>query len=529
MSGCAEPKVTPPSEPPVVPERGPPVLTDVRLPPLRVVDPFRWDQEFRGLATATLELGLADLPGVVPLVVGDGAPPSLLGERARGQRQVDATFTCSGPPERLALALELCVAGGSCQVVEAEASRGAPHPAFAALLDGAATLLDAPVSEGTRARWATPGSKDPYAELMTGRSAAMYYGFLAVSPTPGDRRRDPVARAPFLDPAQPVAWWIAARWSLGTSTDTAEAVDALRRARAARPDSALLAADLAAVHTLAGRPDQAVLVWDELAAATPDDPRWFDREVAALLAVGRAEDADRRLGQVSATFTWDPLHARARVRVAEALRVEDLDPLLEHWQQADSRAVEPVRRRLGLRVARGDYADALPLVAALRTRAPGPPTDALEAALLTAVGRYEEAAGLVAPEVAARLRARAARTADGLARVGPLLPPGDPDGRLADAEAALLGREPARALDLVDGVLATAPGRADGWHLRARALEALGRGEEAVRAWQRAWDLDPALPGGPIEQARVVSTFRIAEPVVVEAVEATAGPRTVQP
>lgn len=529
MSGCAEPKVTPPSEPEAPPAEAPPVLTEVRLPPLRVVDPFRWDQEFRGLATATLELGLADLPGVVPVVPGDGAPPSLLGERPRGQRQVDATFTCAGSPEALTLTLGLCVAGGGCDEVRATAPREAPYPAFAALLAGAAEVLEVAVDEPTRAAWAAPGAKDPYAELIAGRAAAAYYGFLPPSEAPGDRRKDPVARAPFLAPTQPVSQWIAARWALGTSTDATDAVGPLGQARAARPGSPLLAADLAAVYTLAGRPDQAALVWDELALRLGDDPRWFDREVATWLAVGRAPDARRRLDRLSTAFTWEPTFARARVRVAEALGETDLDPLLEHWQAADSRAVEPVRRRLDLRVARGDYADALPLVAALRSRAPGPPTDALEAALLTAVGRYEEAAQLVSPEVAARLRARAARAADAEARIGALLPPGDAAGRLADAEAALLAREAPRALELADAVLAEDERVAEAWQLRARALEALGRGDAATVAWRRAWALDPALPGGPVEDGRVLSTFQVAVVSRSETVEPTAGPRTVLP
>ena len=46
----------------------PPPLTLVRLPVLTLEKPFRWDTELRGLATTELELGLADLPGVVALV-----------------------------------------------------------------------------------------------------------------------------------------------------------------------------------------------------------------------------------------------------------------------------------------------------------------------------------------------------------------------------------------------------------------------------------------------------------------------------
>lgn len=528
--GCSGAKVTPAPDDAGIPGAPPPPLTEVRLGYLQVAEPFRWDQELRGLATATLELGLSDLPGVVALTPSDGPSPSLLVGRVPPQRVVDAALRCRGPAEALVFSLELCVAGSGCETHEATAPREAPYPAFAALLDGAAATLELPVTDAVRAAWATPGSPDPYAELVAGRAAAVYYGFLPVSASPGDRRRDPVARAPFLSPSQPVAQWIAGRWAVGADAEPGGAVSPLKQALLARPSSPVLAADLATVFEWSGRPDQAALLWDDLAQRLPDDPRWYEAHARVLIATGRAEDARRRLERLPPTFAWDPALARMRVKVAEALAEPDLDPLLEHWQRADARTAEPVLRRIELRVAAERYADALPLVSALRARAPGPTTDALEVALLAAVGNPVEAAERAPAEVARRLRARAVREGDPGALVGPLLPEGDVDALLLDAEVALARGDAAGALGLVGQALGRAPGRPEAVVLRARALDALGQPSLAAEAWAEAWAIDPALPGGPLRAGRIASALPVYEaPKPAPRPRRRTGPATVAP
>jgi len=522
LAGCS-PDVPAELGPEAPPERPPPELTEVNLNVLDVEAPFRFHQEFRGLATAALELGLSDLPGVVVVIPGDGAPPSLFGPRPRALRLVDARFSARGTEAALSLELEICVAGEGCDAVSAPASREKPWEAFATLLEGAAGVLGAEVDDTTRARWRQPGSKDPYAELLTGRACATFYGLLPATGTPGDRRSDPVARAVFLDPGQPLAQWIRARWDLLATTDGGKAVDALNRAILDRPGSPLLAADLAATHTWLGRPDLAILAWDELGAAAPDDPRWFEPRTRALLAVGRVEDAQRILDRLPTTFAWDPTWAQVRLRTAEAAGSADLDPLLAHWQEADSRAVEPVRRRIDLRVAQGRYADALTFVAPLRTRAPGPGTEALAAALAVAVGDLEGAAEGAPPEVAARLRARAERSADpGATVVG--LRADDPGVLVADGAAALWRSEPEEALRIADRALALAPFHPEARALRARALEAQGRAGATALAWASVWEVDPALDGGPVDGRRVASTFRIVTPPPPETLDPAAIP-----
>ncbi len=507
MGGCADPDVT------VAPEVAsdatpPPVLTEVRLPVLRIDAPFRWSGELQGLVTMAVELGLADLPGVVPRVVGDAEAPSLLLQPDAARRSAEARLSVSGAPEDLRFELELCLPTAGCDTWSANASRERPWPAVAALLEGAASTLGVPVSEATRAAWARPGSKDPYAELLTGRSAATLYGVLPWSP-PEEGARDVVTRAVLVDPDQALAQWALARWEMASTADGGRAEAALQRAILARPTSPVLAADLATLYALTNRAEAAVLAWEELRARAEDDPRWITPHAAALAAAARPADAAAALARLPAEFAWTPTVAALRVSVAEARGGEGLDPLLERWQNTDARAPEPVRRRVDLRVRAGRYAEAIDLVPALRQRQPGVAVDSLETALLVALDRPLEAAERAPGEVAARLRARALRAADPGAPLTELPP--DLAVLLAEGDAFLWRGDPAVSLDLASRAITAGPSRAEGWALRARALEALGRAYEASDAWGAAWDRDPALEGGPVAPGRVASTFRYVE------------------
>jgi hypothetical protein len=105
------------------------------------------------------------------------------------------------------------------------------------------------------------------------------------------------------------------------------------------------------------------------------------------------------------------------------------------------------------------------------------------------------------------------------------LPEDDVDVLLARAESALWRGDPATGLVAAEIAVEEAPWRSDGQIARARALEALGRGEEAADAWARAWELDPGGDGGPVRAGRVASTFRY---VVVAPGTATEAPSTVK-
>ncbi|MES2639807.1 MAG: hypothetical protein V4850_10000 [Myxococcota bacterium] len=480
----------------------------MRLPLLVVEDAFRWDDEFRGLATMAIELGLSDIPGTVVRVPGDGAPPSVLMALPGSRRQVDARFLARGTDKALELELELCVAGEGCESTIATGTREAPWEAFGALLEGASSALGQPVPDEVAAAWRKPGSKDPYAELITGRGAAIYYGILPPPQDPTDTRQNSVRRAVLIDPEQPIALWASARWEVGATSDGGKAADLLARAALVRPHSRILDADRATVLSATGKADQAVLAWEQLRGGAMNDPRFLEPTARALLAARRPADARVVLDALPTEFRWIPRVAELRVAITEAVDgTAGLDPLLAHWQETDPRAVAPVRRRLDLRVQGQRFEEALGLLPALRSRAPGPLTDALEVALLVAVGRVRDAADRAPAEVAARLQARAERTLDPGSPVAGL-PREDVEARLARADGLVYRGEAAQALLEVDEALAERPWRAEAHVVKARALERLGRTEASSEEWQLAWEIDPALEGGPVAVTRIASTFR---------------------
>lgn len=498
------PEPAPPSDA-APPAEAAPTLVEVHLPVLRVEDAFRWDTEFRGLATLAIEAGLADLPGVVPAVMSQGQPLSVAVRRPVARRVADARFIARGTAEALELELELCVAGEGCTATLATTRREAPWDAFATLLAGAAETLGVPVSDELQAHWRQPGSTDTYAELITGRAAAMYYGIAPV-PEVGQDGWSVAVRAVNIDPRQPLALWTLARWEMGMSSDGGKVAENLARAAIQRPWSPMLLSDRAIYLGLLGKHEQAVLAWEELRGRWPTDPRFFEPQARALHAAGHDAEAHAVLALLPEEYAWDPAVAALQVDVTAAVEgTEGLDPLLIHWQRTDSRDPEPLRRRIELRVQQHQHADALLLIEALRTRAPGPMTDALEVALLVAVDRLADAAAKAPEDVAARLQARQAWEAD----PGVELDAGaDPIMLGARLEAALWRGEAPEALALADQLIRAAPHRAEGYSGRARALELAGRPAEATAAWQQAWQRDPAEAGGPVSTTRIQSTFR---------------------
>lgn len=512
-----------PEEPVAEAAPPPPVLTEVHLPILEIERPFRFSDELRGLSTMAMELGLSDLPGVVARVPGDAAPPAVLLSLPAARRQVDARFTASGTEAAVEFELELCVAGGACTTTTATAPRDAPWEAYGTLLEGAAEGLGLPVSPELAANWRIPGSKDPYAELITGRGAATLYGILPPPATPDDKRSNPVLRAVFIDPRQPIALWCLARWQVGTTADGGDAADTLARASLVRPWSAMLDADRATVLAAQGKTDQAVMVWEHLLEGQPRDPRFLEPTARALLAAKRPEEAGRVLEGVPPEFEWEPRVASLRVAIYESVQgTVGIDPLLAHWQETDPDALEPVQRRLELRVREARFAEALELVPALRSRAPGPQSDALEVALLVALGRLREAAERAPADVAARLIARADREQDPAATlVG--LDAENPETRLAVADGRLWQGKASEALPDLERMARELPWRAEVQAARARALEGLGRATEAAEAWKLAWELDPGAEGGPVTPTRVASTFQYVTNAPPEAEEAPVG------
>lgn len=81
----------------------------------------------------------------------------------------------------------------------------------------------------------------------------------------------------------------------------------------------------------------------------------------------------------------------------------------------------------------------------------------------------------------------------------------DPRHKMAltkQAELALRGKDPERALALIDTVLAIEPNFAPAWHQRAAAFWSAGRQSEALQAAQKAVDIQPPNPEFRLRLAR---------------------------
>ena len=471
---------------------------EVRLRPRVAPGAPRRQIELTALAAVLLEGALSDLYGVVPVV--EGAPPSpgvsehleTAVERWTIELQVELSSR-----DRLAVLLSICSPRAECSEVRADAV-GDISPAIAEGMVRLIALLGRSPAAGTVASWSIPQSKDPYAVLLAGRSAASWYGLIP-PPKPeqlGDRRLDPVERAIFVDPSMPLAQWIAAR-SRFAARRFASARISLARASLALPQRLVFLADEAASLTAASQRESAESTWAEILERSPNDPRFVLPYARALLAGGNPDDATRLLDQLPAMFLREAKVLRLRVDIADARGSVRDDALLAQWQEAAPDDPEPVRRRIAAKVRSGKLSEALELVPALSQR--GAAEEALELALALEVslGQLAEAReaaralGLKAVEHALALRiALEQRSAAALSALED-----DSDGleTTAAGEALLTAGDGARALQLADRVLQADPWLPEALLLRARALRSLGRGDEASRAAVRVAHADPLL------------------------------------
>lgn len=466
--------------------------------------------ELRGLVAAQLEVGLADLPGVVPMVGNVPISPGLSGrleseaERWRLNVRVDQPDR-----ETSVIAVELCRTSTPCAAL-AETVGDDPTPGTAALLVKLAQALgrEAP----REPLWARSPSADRYARLLVGRSAAVWYRLLPPVPAEHlhDRRFDPVERAIFIDPRMSLAHWIAGRRRF-EARDFAGARSAFSRAGLAAPERILHMAEEAAALEALGQDEAAGAAWSALAARAPGDARFVLPRVRVLLAMDKPREASATLDALGPRFQGDPRVLALRVAIAERAggRPEDV-ALLERWQAADPTSPEPVRRRIALLVARPALDEAYALLPELERRGAGAEVAQLRLALATSLGRLDEAiAAAQVLELEAVVTALSLRR--GLERGDPLSElerwATEPLGRVALGERALGAGDAARALRYADGVLVTEAWMPEALALRARALDALGRGPDAAETWARARAADPALEGLP---ARVSTTTRAA-------------------
>lgn len=407
ICSCAAPR---PPPPPPLPIEDAVVdgLVQVHVSPASVDPPRRYDEELSGLITALTELHLAGHPSVLPQVEGAPVSPGLAETDLADARQVRLTLRVTGGEDELQLDGECCPEGGDCLSIRAtRGTREHPDPMVVEFVEQVAhclhvePALEAPVAAQ---------SKDAYAVLIAGRAAATFYGLLEAPPVEkhGDKRADPFRRAVYLDPSMPLAAWMEMREALRRDQASANQID-LRVAVQKYPQPSLLADELALMLHLGETVGASSLI-DRLDAAGPSDPRFALLIVRALVATGRAAEAEEHLEALPESWADHPPVAELSVASADALHLsaDIVDERLQRWAKLDPDHAEPVRRRARLAIADGRFDDALLRVDELAQRGEVAEADALAVSLLAELGRWEEAAERVSsPEVRSRLLARA--------------------------------------------------------------------------------------------------------------------------
>lgn len=382
----------------------------------------------------------------------------------------------------------LCTADGRCRShTSQQGTPDAPTPAVAEVLRLVAETLDRSPSEAALAAWSDPLPGDDYARLVAGRAAAAYYGLSEPIPEEhlGDARRDPVLRAIRLNPSIVVTAWIGARRETERGHELL-ARQLMVRAREARPSSQLLRADTAALLDRWGSPVDALLLWDDVNRESPRDERFAVGRARTAMHAGRAEDAWESLHSLPESVQRGPVVVELMVDAARAThRDGPYALLLEVWQEVAPEDPEPVRLRVQERVRSERYADALGLTPELRARGAVHEADETELALLAALGRFSEAAtranDLGDRETSRRLMARAEDSA-----LPWLASDRSRAARRWVAEDYLRRDQPTDALVYTEGLLREQNYDPLAHQLRATALDALGRPDDAVKSREMA-------------------------------------------
>lgn len=365
-----------------------------------------------GLVTVAIELGLGDLPGVVPTVEGAPAWP-VLDDMARvAEARWELDLTVATDKELLTYEGSLCGPDAPCILLTGRVDPSDPGPGVVRILERIeAELGVSPDAEAADAR-IRKASKDPYAYRLAGRAAAILYGLRPPADKPWDKRADPVRRAVLVDPSLPEAGYVAGRVLLdrGRTMDPlpgGKPVEDLiaglvQRPLVARPSSVLLRAVEASALTELDRDEAADLLWFDLVEATADDPRFLVAGARSALRLDRPRKVESLMVRVPAVAVDDPVVTELRARAAAGGDPGFLDERLAEWALAEPELAEPIHARIGLRVRQDRFEEALALVPELSTRGVAEEESArLERALVAAIDRSRlpgEAPGRTFPE-----------------------------------------------------------------------------------------------------------------------------------
>jgi tetratricopeptide (TPR) repeat protein len=474
-------------------------VVEIELAAPKVRSDYRWPREIASLTLALVELGLAELPGVVPRVSELPVAPGLEHSLHSGARKWRASIELSEEIDgSVRFSLRMCPEPGLCKGEQAFASYDRPSLAIAELIEWAGELVGRPAPAGAFERWRRPQTEDSYAALIAGRAAGVFYGIYPdVAPQfRGHRDRDPLTRATYIDPKMSIAQWMRGRMALREG-DLRTALSAFDRGLDEHPESLALELALAATFAAGSEWAEARNVWDRIEDIVPDDVRFVAARIRAELGSDAAEPAARTLAELPAIYDHEIEVTELRVVAADRLGPgPDYEQLLADWQQAATLNPEPVRRRIGIRLKAGDLEGAFALLEDLERRGAAGEAGKLSVALGNELGNYAKAAraaeSIGLGDLARRLRARRALEKDPAAVPSGLEDPRTVEEKLVVA-SIVLEEDPRRALQLGDSVL-----RRERYHPEALAVAmtanaALGRDREAERLRKRLYSADPSL------------------------------------
>lgn len=457
---------------------------------------FTWEPETLGLLAAFLEGGVSSMHAVTAQI--DDTPIAEGLEVATTPEVWTATFRLDGAQEALEAEMLLCSPKRKCTPLVVTGRYQEPEAIARQLVLEIGRRIDRDPQLATA--WTRRQSKDLYAQLIAGRSAATWYGW--VEPVgerqKGDVIRDPIARAPWLDPHGPIAQWMAARRYLAEQNDLSAEL-ALRRAADKSPGS-LLDVLHATVLMRSGAPDEAAVKLAALPGSFADDPRMTFNEIEALLVSGNPGEATRRLDALAEGFQDAPRALQLRVAIERSEgKVPSPDGLLQRWQDVAPYDPEPVRLRIDALVQAGRFEEALELAPELDRRGRGQEARTLELALAAQLEDWSRAA-----KAAARIDAG---LADAIRRLGEDGSAGRGAGeddalfgalvKLDRADAELAQGRHTAALDIVREVLEDDPDNVDALLLQVEAWSQAGDADAVQRARCALHRVHPGALGAP--------------------------------
>ncbi len=459
----------------------------VTLQPPELTEAFRWETETVARVVRTMEAFFHAAQGIVVRVDSAPPPPSVRDAPTSGAGGWGISLALVGSSaDALELRALTCAPGGGCEEEVIYTNADTPEVSATELAVKILDRIGGEVPPTVIACVGQPPSADRYASLIAGRGAGVLYK-MVVPKVPGDRSDDPLERAVYLDPKSGMAQWVAGRGRAERSK-LDSAVYSLGIAVESCPGHAGFVADLAKIELERGKIADAVALLDGLEAFA-DDPRLVPLRLDTWVQAGRLTEAEALGLRANETFPDDPRIAEVLAELSLAQgKGPEYERWLGAWAQRDERDPEPVRRLVAIQARGARWDEAWESVEQLEAR--GEVEEARRWRVTTglALKRYEEAAAAADPEVASKIRARAALEGAGGFSFDLSGDP-SPEARVARGTALMWSGSADAALREADAALRDRPWWPEALALRVDALAALGfedRAEETRKRWYQA-------------------------------------------